>query len=92
MNRKFYQQLNLEVPKNLEKNKICEIINVLYDKTKYYLVKLREHYNKKDDYIDDRIQLLAEYMSFDFIFQKYDLDRTLVEKAMCQFDLTIIEK
>ena len=92
MNRKFYQQLNFEVPKNLEKNKICEIINVLYDKTKYYLVKLREHYNKKDDYIDDRIQLLAEYMSFDFIFQKYDLDRTLVEKAMCQFDLTIIEK
>ncbi len=92
MNRKFYQQLNLEVPKNLEKNKICEIINVLYDKTKYYLVKLREHYNKKDDYIDDRIQLLAEYMSFDFIFQKYDLDRTLVEKAMCHFDLTIIEK
>jgi hypothetical protein len=92
LNRKFYQQLNLEVPKNLEKNKICEIINVLYDKTKYYLVKLREHYNKKDDYIDDRIQLLAEYMSFDFIFQKYDLDRTLVEKAMCHFDLTIIEK
>jgi len=56
------------------------------------MVKLREHYNKKNDYIDDRIQLLAEYMSFDFIFQKYDLDRTMVEKAMCHFDLTIIEK
>ena len=92
MKRKYYNELNLEFPKNLEKNKICEILNVLYDKTKYYLVKLREHFNKKDDYIDDKIQLLAEYMSFDFIFQKYDIDRTLIEKAMCQFDLTIIEK
>ena len=71
MKRKYYKELNLEIPKNLERNKICEIINVLYEKTKYYLVKLREHFNKKEDYIDDKIQLLAEYMSFDFIFQKY---------------------
>ncbi len=92
MKRKYFADLNLEIPKSLDKNKICEMINILYDKTKYYLTKLREHFNKKEDYIDDKLQLLAEYMSFDFIYQKYDIERNIIEKAMCEYDLTILEK
>jgi hypothetical protein len=92
LKRKYICEEKIELPKNLDKNKVCEIVTVLYDKAKYYLTKLREHFNKKEDYLDDKIQLLAEYMSFDFVYQKYDIERNMLEKAMCEFDLTIIEK
>ncbi len=92
MKRKYICDAIIEIPKNLDKNKVSEIITVLYDKAKYYLTKLREHFNKKEDYLDDKIQLLAEYMSFDFVLQKYDIERNVLEKAMCEYDLTIIEK
>jgi hypothetical protein len=69
-----------------------EIVLVLFEKTKFYLVKLREHLNYKDDYIDDKLQLIAEYMSFDFVYQKYGYEKEVIEKALHNNNLTIIEK
>ena len=65
---------------------------ILFDKTKFYLIKLREHLNYKDDYIDDKLQLTAEYMSFDYVFQKFNFERDTIEKALNFHNLTIIEK
>lgn len=65
------------------------ILTSLHDKTKFYLNKLREHLKYKDDYIDDKLQLLAEYMAFDYIHQKFNVDQEQIEKAKQIFNLEI---
>ena len=65
---------------------------VLFEKTKYYLIKLREHSNYKDDYLDDKLQLLSEYMAFDYIYKSFNLEKDVIEKAIIVNNLSIVEK
>jgi hypothetical protein len=90
LKRKHYNDTSIDLPKNVDKNKIREVVIVLFDKTKIYLAELRKHYHKKDNH--DKLQLIAEYMAFDYIYQEHDIDRDVIEKAMSFYDLTIIEK
>jgi hypothetical protein len=76
----------------LDYQKINEIINILYEKTKFYLSKLREHLNYKDDYVDDKLHLVAEYMAFDYIYDKFNFEREVIEKAIVQHNISIVEK
>jgi hypothetical protein len=71
--------------------KLFEVINVLFDRTKYYLLKLREQSNY-NEYLSDKLQILAEYMAFDYIFLKYNYEREVIEKAIIVNNLSILEK
>jgi hypothetical protein len=83
--------LDIEVPKDLNFQKIDEITKILKEKMIYYLNKIREFLKNKDEYVNDKFQLIAEFMAFDYIFQKYNLEREVIEKSIYQLNLTIVE-
>jgi hypothetical protein len=90
--KSYYESLEMNLPTNLNSEKLSKIILDLHEKTKSYLTKLREYYNYKDDYIDDQLQIIAEYLAFDYIFKQYSLEREIIEKGMIIFNLSIIDK
>lgn len=46
--------------------------------------------NYKDDYLDDNIQLVAEYMAFDSIYYKYNYEMDVIQKAKVVFNINNI--
>lgn len=87
INRRYYDQLEIELPGDLTSNRLSEVLNLLYEKTKYYIGKIREFNGIKKDALDDKTQILAEHMAFDYVFKRYSYDREVIQKAMSKYKL-----
>lgn len=77
------------IPKNLNNEKLKEIINVLFDKTKFYLNKLREDLGIPEG---EKLQIYAESLGFDYIYENFGYEREIIEKALSIYKLKIVEK
>jgi len=78
------------VPTILNQEKLQEILTVLYNMLKIYQKQIKEHYNKKQIYLtQQKIIIFAEYMAFDYVFQKFKLERKVFEKSLNTFQLQI---
>ena len=88
--RIYYTNLSIQV--NVTSANLVEMIDVLHQKTKIYITEIQDHMNYKNDYIDDKLQVLAEYRAFDYIFLNYNYEREEIEKGMIEYNLIIQEK
>jgi hypothetical protein len=86
----YYTNLNIQV--NVTSANLVEIIDILHQKTRIYITELQDHMNYKNDYVDDKLHLLAEYRAFDYIFLNYNYEREEIEKGMIEYNLIIQEK
>lgn len=87
INRKYYDQLDIDIPTELTSNKLSEVLNLLYEKTKFYIGKIREFNGIKKETLDDKTQILAEHMAFDYVYKKYSYSREVIQKAMSKYKL-----
>jgi hypothetical protein len=88
----YYSNINIDVSKDLTVDKLKEVIETLHAKTKIYINDIKELLGHKDDHAEEKIQLIAEYRGFDYIYQRYKLEREEIEKALVQQNLSLIEK
>ncbi len=65
---------------------------VIFEKTKFYLEELRRKLNSRDDYNEEKLHLVAEYLAFDYIYVNENLEREVIEKAIYHNNLSIVEK
>ena len=90
VSRMYFDDLEIEVPKILNYEKLQEILTILYNKLKLYQKQIKEHYSKKQIYLNqEKIMIFAEYMAFDFIYQNFKLQRKVFEKSLNSFQLQI---
>ena len=50
--------------------------------------KLKESYGDKFNN-DEKLQVYAEYLGFDFIFKEYKIEKEVIENALITFSLNI---
>ncbi len=86
----YYSSIKTEV--NITSANLVEMIDILHQKTRIYVTELQDHLNYKNDYIDDKLQVIAEYRAFDYIFLNYSYEREEIEKGMIEYNLIIQEK
>jgi hypothetical protein len=72
--------------------KLKDVIMVIFEKTKFYLEELRRKLNSRDDYNEEKLHLVAEYLAFDYIYVNENLEREVIEKAIYHNNLSIVEK
>jgi hypothetical protein len=71
--------------------KINDTIQILQEKVIYFLNKICNECKIKQDKICDKLQLIAEHLAFDFIYQKYNIEMESLEKALYLGNLTVVE-
>lgn len=87
INSKYYEDLELEVPKDLDLEKMNEIIVALFDQTKENLVKLQNALNLNESTLSENEYLIAEHLAFDYAYFKYNLTETQIRKALINLNL-----
>lgn len=87
--RKVYiSTLDIDLPDNLKSfDFINKILNELYDKTKFNILRIKEYFSFPENYKDENIQIIAEYMTFDYINKEYNLEKIQIEKALQLYNI-----
>ncbi len=88
INKDYYYELDINIPKDLTKEKVKEVIVILFDKTKEYLNKVLLMTNQNDkEMIEPRYSLISEYLALDYIKDKYNISENQFKKAICNYDI-----
>lgn len=83
---KFYLSSNIELPDDLNYEKINEVVVYLFKQTKRNIGIAKKFY-KSSTILDDDVYGIAECMAFDDAFQQYGYNEETIRVAMAKYDL-----
>ena len=83
----YYKNLDKKI--TVTSKNLIEIVEILHQKTRVYMAEFMDHMSNKNE---EKIQMIAEYRSFDYIFLNYGFDRDEIEKAIIEHEIIIEEK
>lgn len=90
INGRYYENLAIDLPKELTFELTNEVLTLLFDNTKDCLKKILTILKIVDDEeeIPEKVYVIAEWMAFDNIFFKYNFNENEVRKAIQHHGLT----
>ena len=95
ISHKYYIETQIDIPNELNLELTNEILICLFDKTKENVKKFITLYSLSQDHeIPEKFFLIAEYLAYDAVFEKYGYSEDQIRKSIVNHELTykIIKK
>lgn len=85
VNKKYYEDLEIDLPNELNNEKMNEILLILFTKTKEYMKQIEKFLNLRD--VNDDEYLIAENMAFDYVYSTTGYEENQIRKAIVAYNL-----
>jgi hypothetical protein len=83
--KKYYEDLDIEIPEELNNEKMNQILQMLFSKTKENIKLIEDLLNLRE--VNDDEYLIAENMAFDYVYSLYGFEEVQIRKALVKYNL-----